>query len=1030
MIQRIVFLFLTGIFIFGSTVSMVGAEYNKSAQMQKNENGHERSDTVTQTIKITQDMKDWIGTHFDRKVKGEYLSVSEIEGQKGRFFLKVLSGNGKVLRQRVMKSGAETKEILKEINDGNLLINYIDKIIYGHSGGINKSRAYNSNRNGNKEAGQTTATTTGEQPGASQQQSPQSSAQADHNSSGTGKSALYGVWKGQYICGQGPSGLTLTISGDNQSKLRARFRFYGLPQNPSVPDGEFELQGTFNQTTGDIYFLPTQWINRPAGFQMVGMKGILGRGGQRITGTIQYPQCGKFNVSRVGERPAVQHVAKTDRGTGKSATPTSGVHPTRQKASQEIKTVSTAATTGEEPGASQQQSPQSKTHRETIANDTTESNKDKAPGKAQTNKPESKSTNTMPELVRKAEEGDADAQYSLGLRYHNGEGVTKNDAESVKWFRKAAEQGNEKAKRQLALLKKAGDADVNAKDNKGETPLHRAARKGKPEDIKALLDRGADIDAKDNFGKRPLHIAASSGKPEAIKVLLDRGADICAKDRNGWTASNHASERGNKAVIRLLSDAFSHKTKIASSPFTTECDRLAAHPDAPEGPFGPGYPGAIYLNAIYRGDHKQIAEHDHMFIEALINLLKPLQNHILLVQLLAGSGDVFGDSIREESIIGPLLGFFAVSYEHFYPQCMDSNPVIFKKTVQWDNVVTNGFGTELYRYPSATQTYSYRINQRHAAAFRRLGGDTSSPESIGILSLMYGNLIPQDMKKALTFLNDTMSGLRRATMENSCDSPLIQRLDKNMVEIFAAKYSRKSFISALATAESYTERLADFYISTYVLPQQLNDVQAIYTEMHNNGTSMQDAIRAISGSVCGGCFDQLTVRLHGIDAVHDGIDEMESIQITTADTVGILTESWIRYAHNLAKPVDHYVDMLQTKIADYQADGLSEQESCVRARVDLLGETDRDSGVPERMIPDFDKDPGLYKLSCILYETTLRKTIFDKHEAAFDTQDHQNLRHPCAAQPDGNSMALRDISKNIGQYDYFTVREEVQSKVR
>ena len=40
-----------------------------------------------------------------------------------------------------------------------------------------------------------------------------------------------------------------------------------------------------------------------------------------------------------------------------------------------------------------------------------------------------------------AEQGYADAQYFLGLSYATGEGVPENDAEAVKWYRKAAEQG-------------------------------------------------------------------------------------------------------------------------------------------------------------------------------------------------------------------------------------------------------------------------------------------------------------------------------------------------------------------------------------------------------------------------------------------------------------------------------------------------------------------------------------------------------------------------------------------------------------
>ncbi len=40
-----------------------------------------------------------------------------------------------------------------------------------------------------------------------------------------------------------------------------------------------------------------------------------------------------------------------------------------------------------------------------------------------------------------AEQGDADAQFNLGVMYSHGQGVPQDYAEAVKWYRKAAEQG-------------------------------------------------------------------------------------------------------------------------------------------------------------------------------------------------------------------------------------------------------------------------------------------------------------------------------------------------------------------------------------------------------------------------------------------------------------------------------------------------------------------------------------------------------------------------------------------------------------
>ena len=51
-----------------------------------------------------------------------------------------------------------------------------------------------------------------------------------------------------------------------------------------------------------------------------------------------------------------------------------------------------------------------------------------------------------------ADQGDAAAQYNLGLMYTKGEGVPKDEAEAVKWYRLAAEQGYAKAQGALGAM--------------------------------------------------------------------------------------------------------------------------------------------------------------------------------------------------------------------------------------------------------------------------------------------------------------------------------------------------------------------------------------------------------------------------------------------------------------------------------------------------------------------------------------------------------------------------------------------------
>ena len=58
----------------------------------------------------------------------------------------------------------------------------------------------------------------------------------------------------------------------------------------------------------------------------------------------------------------------------------------------------------------------------------------------------------LPYIKDAANSGHAEAQFNLGLMYFNGDGVTKDDVKAVKWFRKAANQGDEDAKEFLREL--------------------------------------------------------------------------------------------------------------------------------------------------------------------------------------------------------------------------------------------------------------------------------------------------------------------------------------------------------------------------------------------------------------------------------------------------------------------------------------------------------------------------------------------------------------------------------------------------
>jgi TPR repeat protein len=78
-----------------------------------------------------------------------------------------------------------------------------------------------------------------------------------------------------------------------------------------------------------------------------------------------------------------------------------------------------------------------------------------------------------------ADQGYAVGQYNLGIMYANGRGVERNDAEAVKWYKKAAEQDNLDAMCNLGLMYEQKRAGFNL-NSAGEAMAwyQKAADKG------------------------------------------------------------------------------------------------------------------------------------------------------------------------------------------------------------------------------------------------------------------------------------------------------------------------------------------------------------------------------------------------------------------------------------------------------------------------------------------------------------------------------------------------------------------------
>ncbi|MFP3873108.1 MAG: ankyrin repeat domain-containing protein [Thiohalophilus sp.] len=94
--------------------------------------------------------------------------------------------------------------------------------------------------------------------------------------------------------------------------------------------------------------------------------------------------------------------------------------------------------------------------------------------------------------------------------------------------------------------------DLEARDERGRTPLYLAAEQGDLDTVRSLLDKGAVVDARDNCLWTPLMRAAQNGHLDVVQTLLQAGADINAKDRDGYHALTAVVITDQVAILEYL----------------------------------------------------------------------------------------------------------------------------------------------------------------------------------------------------------------------------------------------------------------------------------------------------------------------------------------------------------------------------------------------------------------------------------------------------------------------------------------------
>lgn len=95
-------------------------------------------------------------------------------------------------------------------------------------------------------------------------------------------------------------------------------------------------------------------------------------------------------------------------------------------------------------------------------------------------------------------------------------------------------------------------SDLLKGDLDGNTPLHRAVRRGDKDLAGAIIERGARADAVNKQGKTPLHCAAENGFCEIIQLLVQHHVYIDALDMFGQSPLLRAACNRRKEAVQVL----------------------------------------------------------------------------------------------------------------------------------------------------------------------------------------------------------------------------------------------------------------------------------------------------------------------------------------------------------------------------------------------------------------------------------------------------------------------------------------------
>lgn len=114
-----------------------------------------------------------------------------------------------------------------------------------------------------------------------------------------GAMAATGTWRGTYTCGQGTTGVEVTLQQSAGEGLEGTFAFFPTESNPGVARGCFRVTTPTDGADGSLQTRAGEWVRQPSGYVSVDLSGRLSGGDSWSGQVIGGAQCTGFELRRV-----------------------------------------------------------------------------------------------------------------------------------------------------------------------------------------------------------------------------------------------------------------------------------------------------------------------------------------------------------------------------------------------------------------------------------------------------------------------------------------------------------------------------------------------------------------------------------------------------------------------------------------------------------------------------------------------------------------------------------------------------------